>query len=190
MQEISFETWQEFYQEQSWIAERIEQLRYDLKVLSRITPYAAVNYIRKAVGYDGYLSEYADSRQIPANELFETLDELQESTREYSHLDEWLQFTVQYTEKLKQEQRRQSDTDSISILTLHASKGLEYDIVIIPDVNEGLIPYKKAVLEAEFEEERRMMYVGMTRTKKELFLSYVNTIRNKKAEPSCFLAEL
>lgn len=190
MQEISFETWQEFYQEQSWIAERIEQLRYDLKVLSRITPYAAVNYIRKAVGYDGYLSEYADSRQIPANELFETLDELQESTREYSHLEEWLQFTVQYTEKLKQEQHRQPDTDSISILTLHASKGLEYDIVIIPDVNEGLIPYKKAVLEAELEEERRMMYVGMTRTKKELFLSYVNTIRNKKAEPSSFLAEL
>lgn len=190
MQEISFAAWQEFYQEQSWIAERIEQLSYDLQVLSRITPYAAVNYIRKAVGYDGYLSEYADSRQIPANELFETLDEIQESTKEYSHLEEWLQFTVEYTEKLKQEQHRQPGTDSISILTLHASKGLEYDIVIIPDVNEGLIPYKKAVLEAELEEERRMMYVGMTRTKKELFLSYVKTIRNKKAEPSCFLAEL
>lgn len=189
-QEISFQDWQEFYQEQAWIAERIEQLRCDLKVLSRVTPYAAVNYIRKAVGYDGYLSEYADSRQIPANELLETLDEIQESTKKYSRLDEWLQFTEEYTEKLKHEQRRQPDTDSISILTLHASKGLEYDIVIIPDVNEGLIPYKKAVLEAELEEERRMMYVGMTRTKKELFLSYVRSIRNKKAEPSCFLAEL
>ena len=189
-QEISFERWQDFYREQSWIAERIEQLQCDLKVLTRITPYAAVNYIRKAVGYDEYLTEYALSRQIPANELMETLDEIQESTKEYQKLGEWIQFTEEYTEKLKQEQQKPQDTDSISILTLHASKGLEYDIVIIPDVNEGMIPYKKAVLEEELEEERRMMYVGMTRTKKKLFLSYVETIRNKKANPSCFLSEI
>ena len=80
--------------------------------------------------------------------------------------------------------------DCISIMTLHGSKGLEYDIVIIPDVNEGLIPYKKAVLEAELEEERRMLYVGMTRTKKELFLSYVKNIRSRQAQPSVFLTEL
>lgn len=190
MQEISFEAWQEFYQEQTWIADRIEQLKYDLQILSRITPYAAVNYIRKGIGYDAYLTGYADSRQIPANELLDVLDEIQESTKEYRRLEDWLRFTVDFTEKLKQEQHRQPDTDSISILTLHASKGLEYDIVMIPDVNEGLIPYKKAVLEAELEEERRMMYVGMTRAKKELYLSYVKMLRNKQAEPSMFLAEL
>ena len=159
-------------------------------MLSRITPYAAVNYIRKSIGYDAYLSEYARRRQLPANELFETMDELLESTRDYKRLDDWLEFTEEYTEKLKQEQRRQPDTDSISVLTLHGSKGLEYDVVIIPDVNEGLIPYKKAVLDAELEEERRMLYVGMTRTRQALFLSYVKTIRSKKAEPSCFLTEI
>ncbi|MDE6888076.1 MAG: ATP-dependent helicase [Eubacterium sp.] len=188
--EVSFDDWQEFYSEQTWIAERIEQLAYDLQVLSRITPYAAVNYIRKSIGYDAYLSEYARRRQLPANELFETMDELLESTRDYKRLDDWLEFTEEYTEKLKQEQRRQPDTDSISVLTLHGSKGLEYDLVIIPDVNEGLIPYKKAVLDAELEEERRMLYVGMTRTRQALFLSYVKTIRSKKAEPSCFLTEI
>lgn len=190
MQEFSFEAWQEFYKEQSWIADRIEQLQYDLKVVSRITPYAAVNYIRKAIGYDAYLTEYADSRRIPSDELLETLDELQESTKAFRRLEDWIQFTVDYTEKLAHEQHRQPDTDSISILTLHASKGLEYDMVMIPDVNEGLIPYKKAVLEAELEEERRMMYVGMTRTKKELYLSYVQMLRNKPTEPSVFLTEL
>ncbi len=188
--EVSFDDWQEFYSEQTWIAERIEQLAYDLQVLSRITPYAAVNYIRKSIGYDAYLSEYARRRQLPANELFETVDELLESTRDYKRLDDWLEFTEEYTEKLKQEQRRQPDTDSISVLTLHGAKGLEYDVVIIPDVNEGLIPYKKAVLDAELEEERRMLYVGMTRTRQALFLSYVKTIRSKKAEPSCFLTEI
>ncbi len=46
-------------------------------------------------------------------------------------------------------------------------KGLEYDNVYIIDVNEGIMPYKKAVLDNEVEEERRMFYVGMTRAKKE-----------------------
>ena len=101
-----------------------------------------------------------------------------------------MKFTADFAEELKHRQIRQQDTDSISIMTLHASKGLEYDIVLIPDANEGLIPYKKAVLEAEIEEERRMMYVGMTRAKKELHISYVKTIRNKDAGPSCFLTEM
>ncbi len=194
MEHLSFDSWQAFYESQPWIAERIEKLQCDLQVLSRITPFAACNFIRKSIGYDEYLINYAKDRQIPENELFETLDELMESTREYKRLDEWLKFTDAYTEKLKQEQQaqhqNQAAADSVSILTLHASKGLEYDIVIIPDVNEGMIPYKKAVLEAELEEERRMMYVGMTRTKRELFLSYVRNIRNKKAEPSVFLSEM
>ena len=192
MENVSFDAWMEFYKKQSWIAERIEKLQYDLQVISRITPFAAVNFIRKSIGYDEYLTDYANSRQIPENELLETLDELMESTKEYKSLDEWLGFTQDYTEKLKREQQKQNqpETDSISVLTLHASKGLEYDIVIIPDVNEGLIPYKKAVLEAELEEERRMLYVGMTRTKKELFLSYVKNIRSRQAQPSVFLTEL
>ena len=192
MENVSFDAWMEFYKKQSWIAERIEKMQYDLQVLSRITPFAAVNFIRKSIGYDEYLTDYANSRQIPENELLETLDELMESTKEYKSLDEWLGFTQDYTEKLKREQQKQNqpETDSISVLTLHASKGLEYDIVIIPDVNEGLIPYKKAVLEAELEEERRMLYVGMTRTKKELFLSYVKNIRSRQAQPSVFLTEL
>lgn len=189
-QKADFDQWQAYYKEQPWIAERIEQLQCDLQILSRITPYAAVNYLRKAAGYDGYLAEYAQVRQIPVGELTEILDEIQESTKEYRQLKEWMQFTADYTKELKQKQGRQQDTDSISIMTLHASKGLEYDIVIIPDVNEGLIPYKKAVLEAELEEERRMMYVGMTRAKKELHIFHVKMIRSKKAEPSCFLEEL
>ncbi len=189
-QETDFAQWQDFYKEQPWIAERIEQLQYDLQVLSRITPYAAVNYIRKGIGYDEYLEEYARIRQIPPGELLETLDEIQESTREYRQLEEWINFTADYTKELQREQCRQQDTDSVSVITLHASKGLEYEIVIIPDVNEGMIPYKKAVLEAELEEERRMMYVGMTRAKKELYIFYVRMMRNKKAEPSCFLKEI
>ena len=190
-QEVDFDRWMDFYREQPWIAERIEQLFYDLQVISRITPYAAVNYIRKACGYEDYLAEYAMQRQIPQGELFEVLDEIQESTKQYHALSDWIKFTQDYAEELKQKQQvQQVQEDCISIMTLHGSKGLEYDIVIIADVNEGVIPYKKAVLEAELEEERRMMYVGMTRAKKRLYLFYVKTARGRKAEPSCFLEEM
>ena len=192
-QEVAFDAWQDYYKEQPWIAGRIEQLECDLRVISRIAPYAAVNYIRKGIGYDEYLADYAQYRQMPSEELFETLEELHESTRDFKEYAQWEAFTRQYTEELKRKQEqasRQPDTDSISILTLHGSKGLEYDIVMIPDVNEGFIPYKKAVLEAEIEEERRMLYVGMTRAKKELQISYVKALRNKAVEPSSFLAEI
>ena len=75
------------------------------------------------------------------------------------------------------------------ISTLHASKGLEYDQVYILNVNEGSIPYKKAVLPEAVEEERRLFYVGMTRAKKKLTLCYVKRQFEKEKEPSRFLEE-
>ena len=75
------------------------------------------------------------------------------------------------------------------VSTLHAVKGLEYDKVYILNVNEGSIPYKKAMLEEAVEEERRLFYVGMTRAKKVLKLCYVRRQFEKEREPSRFLEE-
>ena len=74
-------------------------------------------------------------------------------------------------------------------MTLHSAKGLEYENVYIIDVNEGVMPYKKAVLEPEVEEERRMFYVGMTRAKKNLHLFSVKQLNHKDAEISRFIKE-
>jgi DNA helicase-2/ATP-dependent DNA helicase PcrA len=86
-------------------------------------------------------------------------------------------------------QNREMIKDSVSLSTLHSAKGLEYEHVYIIDVNEGLMPYKKAVLEQEIEEERRMFYVGMTRAKKNLHLFSVKQLNNKDADISRFIAE-
>ena len=75
------------------------------------------------------------------------------------------------------------------VSTLHAVKGLEYDKVYIMNVNEGSIPYRKAVLAEALEEERRLFYVGMTRAKKELMLCYVRHQYEKERDPSRFLEE-
>ena len=79
--------------------------------------------------------------------------------------------------------------NSVALATLHSAKGLEYENVYIIDVNEGVMPYKKAVLEQEIEEERRMFYVGMTRAKKNLHLFSVKQLNHKDAEISRFIKE-
>ena len=73
---------------------------------------------------------------------------------------------------------------------MHSSKGLEYDEVYIIDANEGVVPYTKAVLDEEIEEERRMFYVAMTRAKKMLHIYSVNERYNKSLDVSRFVKEI
>ena len=72
-------------------------------------------------------------------------------------------------------------------MTIHAFKGLEFDIVFLPDLNEGLLPHKKSDFPELIPEERRLLYVGMTRAARKLILSYVLDYHNKKATRSRFL---
>ena len=105
-------------------------------------------------------------------------------------LKEWEDYIEDYTQKLEEQARKQEkEREGVLISTLHGVKGLEYDRVYILNVNEGSMPYKKAVLEAAIEEERRLFYVGMTRARKELTLCYVRQQYEKKREPSRFLKE-
>lgn len=190
---MDFKAWTHYYYEgnQPWVAERIEQLEADLRVLSRISPFAAVNYIRSGVGYENYLTEYARYRHIKGEDLIEVLDELQDGAKPHKTYDAWLAHIADYTRELKtlSEQRTQR-AEGISLSTLHSSKGLEYPVVFMADVNEGLMPYKKALLPAELEEERRMFYVGITRAKDRLHVFYSKKINGKETEPSRFIEEL
>ena len=63
------------------MAKRIEKLEGDIRMLERLSPYAAINYIRKAIGYDEFCTEYADYRRIKADDLFDVLDELLDAAR-------------------------------------------------------------------------------------------------------------
>ena len=91
--------------------------------------------------------------------------------------------------ELEEQAKSYKATDGVNLSTLHSSKGLEYDTVFLVDVNEKVMPNKKAVLDADLEEERRMFYVGMTRAKNRLYLLWSHQIRNKDMDPSRFLTE-
>ncbi|MGN0292358.1 MAG: ATP-dependent helicase, partial [Lachnospiraceae bacterium] len=86
---VAFDVWMDYYKEQPWIAERIDRLEYDIRMLSGMKPFAAMNYIRNGIGYDEFCKEYAEYRHIKAEELIEILDELQESAKEYNSYDAW-----------------------------------------------------------------------------------------------------
>lgn len=189
-EQVAFDVWEWFYEEQPWVAERIRKLEGDIRRLERMNPYAAINYIRKGIGYDEFLEEYADYRRIRTDDLYEVLEELQESAKGFETFDGWFDHIEQYTKELERlYQSRQDTSECVTLATLHSAKGLEYENVYLIDVNEGIMPYKKAVLDADIEEERRMFYVGMTRAKKNLHLFSVKQLNQKDAEISRFIAE-
>ena len=173
------------------MCDRIDLLEEQLKLLRQMKPYAAVNFIRHGIGYEEYLRYYAAYRKIKSEELFELLDRIQESTKGMDSLEQWKEHMEDYGNKLKEQAARQSQkSEGVTISTLHSVKGLEYERVYILNVNEGSIPYKKAVLEEQLEEERRLFYVGMTRARKKLFLCYVTHQFEKERERSRFLEEV
>lgn len=189
--EISFENLRKYYMEKDWMVDRIDQLEVDLKVIRRMTPYAAIQYIRKSVGYDLFLNEYAIKRKMKLEDLQELIREMEERAKEFKTIEKWFDHIEKYTEELRmQAVTRTENRNAVSLMTFHAAKGLEYDTVFIIGANEDVTPYKKAELPEEMEEERRMFYVAMTRAKKHLTISYVREKNGKAMEQSRFLGEL
>ena len=188
--QVSFEGLRWFYEEKDWMCDRIDKLEEDLNTLKRMTPYGAINYIRYGIGYEEYLKEYAGYRKIKAEELFEVMEELASSAKNFKSFSEWFVHIEEYTQQLKEQAKKQvSEKKGITISTLHSIKGLEFDAVFLMDVNEGSLPYHKAVTESSIEEERRLFYVGITRARKFLWILYAKNRHEKELEVSRFLTE-
>lgn len=188
---ISWEHMLMYYEDKNYVCEKIEKLRYELKMLKRMGPFAAINYIRHVIGYDDYLREYAQFRRMKEEDLFDVIGELQESARSCQTYEEWFDYIQKYTEEMEQMRRQQQAVrDGVQLTTMHSSKGLEYQKVFILDAAEGITPYKKAVLDADLEEERRMFYVAMTRAKKELTICYAKKQFSHEMKLSRFVREL
>lgn len=189
--EISFQELKEKTKDKEWLYDYIEELEEDLRLLKDMTPFLAITYIRKSVGYNAYLAEYARIRKLKEEELTDVLEELQETARAYETYEEWFEFMRSYTEELKaQSEQKNQEKQGVILSTLHSAKGLEYERVFLIDVNDGVIPYKKAVKTEELEEERRMLYVGMTRAKKYLHVFSVEKMYNKDSSVSDFIRPL
>ena len=189
--EVSFEDIRKFYCDKDWMLDRIDQFEWDVKMLAKMAPYAAIQYIRKRIGYDDFIRDYAYTHHVERADLNEILAELEESSKPCSSIEEWFRPIEEYTETLRLKERQKSmDQEGVRLMTLHAAKGLEFDAVWLIEAMEGQIPYKKAKTDKETEEERRLFYVGMTRAREQLTVCYAKTKNGKAAEPSRFVDEL
>ncbi|MCI7126948.1 MAG: ATP-dependent helicase [Clostridium sp.] len=188
---VSFDRLKSFYQDRDWMEERICDLETDLRAMAPLKPVAAVNYIRKAIGYDDYLRSYAEFRRMKPEELFETADKLAESAAEFATFVEWKEHAARYEEELKKQnqEEREETKDRVTLSTMHSAKGLEYPVVFVVDANEGIVPHHKAGLPADIEEERRLFYVALTRAKDRLHVAAVKERYHRKTDVSRFVEE-
>ena len=115
------------------------------------------------------MREICDIRRMDYEELEVILDEVMNSAKNFTTYEAWFLHMDDMREQLSKEMNEKK-TDAVTLSTFHGVKGLEYDYVYIIDINEGILPYKKSVLDLDVEEERRLFYVGITRTKKDLNL--------------------
>ena len=125
--EVNLEDVKRFYQDKGYVLERISKLEYDLAMIRNMNPYAAIQYIRHGIGYEEYLTEYAEYRRMKPEELYDVLEELSEAAKPYKTYQEWFKKIEEYGEELKKQAReRQEKKDGITLATMHSSKGLEY----------------------------------------------------------------
>ena len=187
---VSYESLRRYYRDKDWMVDRIDQLEWDMKMICDKTPYAAIQYIRKRMGYDEFLKEYAAYRKISSEDLFAVLEEIWQNSKGYGTIKEWLEHIESYGKMLKEQNKKNGEKEGVNLMTMHAAKGLEFDTVFVIEANEGSCPYKKATTDEEIEEERRLFYVAMTRAKRKLVISYVKEKNGKDLLPSRFVSEL
>lgn len=191
--EVSFESLRNFYCDKRWMMDRIDEMEEDIEMIGGQSPYAAIQYIRKSIGYDEFLKEYAKYRGLDYPGLKETMDKIQESAKAHASIEGWLSHVEEYGQMLLERQRLLKDRgqeEGIALHTMHGAKGLEFDTVFIIGANEGNTPYRRAKLEKEIEEERRLFYVAMTRAKRALQITCTKEKNGKNISSSRFIYEL
>lgn len=171
------------------VIQLIEQWERQMQCLSRLSPFPAVQYIRKAVGYEVYLKKRAQNEE-QWREWKELLEWLCEEAANYATVEEWLDAQQIYERELQNQREKTREDSDIALMTVHGSKGLEFDRVYIPDCNEKVFPHGAMPDEEACEEERRIFYVAMTRAKKSLELLYLTGTKERPRLPSRFLNPL
>ena len=199
-----------YYADKAYMQEMIEKFARDMERIQNFSPYAAIIYIRKGIGYEQSIRSKAvyGYRTIEeSEEAMKVLDFMQESARGFRTYEEYHNWFEEKREAYRkqmlggegymrkelkqgiQTQDLNKQKRGVRLMTMHGAKGLEYKYVIVPDLNEKNIPYKRAFLPQEIEEERRLLYVAMTRAKEQLVLMGILKPEDQKRELSRFVKE-
>ena len=174
----------------------INDLDIDLSYLKTLNPQNAISYIRTSLEYDMYILDYCSNRKIKSNGLIEILNELESSATNFKTIKEYLD----HIDRVKSEvvgNKNKDQGDGVIFTTMHSAKGLEFKNVYIIGVNEGTIPHEKSYdldddskKDEQIEEERRLMYVAITRAEDKLCISSPQNKYGRKVSVSTFIDDI
>lgn len=173
----------------------IDSFLFHIEMIRKLPPQAALSYIRKGAGYEEYLRLYAIENNIPMSGLLKQLEQLAQECSKFNTLEQWINSidSAQNSEGQnfgKKSSGEGGTNNRINIMTMHGSKGLEFKAVFIVDANQGIIPTSKALRERDFEEERRLFYVAITRAIDYLNIYAVEERLGCPIEVSMFVEEM
>lgn len=173
----------------------IDSFLFHIEMIRKLPPQAALSYIRKGAGYEEYLRLYAIENNIPMSGLLKQLEQLVQECSKFNTLEQWINSidSAQNSEGQnfgKKSSGEGGTNNRINIMTMHSSKGLEFKAVFIVDANQGIIPTSKALRERDFEEERRLFYVAITRAIDYLNIYAVEERLGCPIEVSMFVEEM
>ena len=189
----------EITEEEKAYSKGMVQLKKQLDAIRELSMPLAVTYILKAVGYERYLRQIAAGKAEMWKEWQELIEWLKTESAQYQTAGDWMEAQWLFKEKLERKWEENSQYEStreeeeeymIQLMTVHASKGLEFEAVLIPDCNEGVFPYGHMPDSTTVEEERRILYVAMTRAKTSLELLYLTGTKKSPRLPSRFINSL
>ena len=144
----------------------------------------------------GYLAKY-DPKDEEDQKKIENIKELKSVAASYPSLNGFLEniTLVQQEYSLQEKNKKKENHDGVRLMTLHGAKGLEFEVVFLAGFEEGILPHSRCLIdESEIEEERRLCYVGITRAKEFLYISYASRRlffgKSSLNEPSRFLIDI
>ncbi|WP_251859733.1 ATP-dependent helicase [Clostridium sp. Marseille-Q2269] len=182
----SFDILKEQKDIQPFQIKNLDDVEKDINKMNKMSARDAIGHIMHTLGYEQYIKEYSERIKVDKEEFLQIVDELKEAAEGYTSI---LTFLVHVEEVEKEINKKEVDENSVILSTIHGVKGMEFKNVIIVNCNEGNIPYNKADEKVNIEEERRLFYVGITRTKENLYLTVPKAIRGKNKEASKFIKE-
>lgn len=175
--------------DKNYLYRNIYLLKTQLEKLKTLNPYAGIIYILKVIDYESFLKKYAYDNGIKFEEYKEKVDFIKDFSKDYDTFSEMKEGLMLCEVMISQNNASKNNDKGVSIMTMHSSKGLEWDNVILPDIIAGNVPYKKAKTFEELEEERRLFYVAITRARKNLMIGYVDN-RELNIHKSVFIKEI
>ena len=163
----------QYYADSPSAQKKVTRLFLDCHRIANLKPHLAIGYVLQGTGYERYLEKendaagFAKAREV----LYRLRDLAKEHTDTRSFLEHIRNMREATEACARQTNLRTGAARGVRLMTMHAAKGLEFDAVFLPFLNEGILPQIRAVTDAETEEERRLLYVAMTRAKNSLYLS-------------------